>query len=116
MISKMREYSKIFIVIVALAFIGLMVFEWGMDYTGLSSRKTIVGTVNGEELSIQEWQQLYQQLYNAERQRSQSEISEEHLLGIRDRVWDNFIQRILCDNFNLVITWLISVFYFKPIC
>jgi peptidyl-prolyl cis-trans isomerase D len=95
MISKMREYSKIFIVIVALAFIGLMVFEWGMDYTGLSSRKTIVGSVNGKDLSIQEWQQLYQQIYAAERQRSQSEVTEDRLNEIKSQTWEQFVQRIL---------------------
>lgn len=95
MISKMREYSKIFIIIVALAFIGLMVFEWGMDYTGLRSRKAVVGSVDGEELSIQEWQRLYSQLLDAERQRSQGELSEDQIKNLRDRVWDNYIQRIL---------------------
>jgi peptidyl-prolyl cis-trans isomerase D len=95
MISKMREYSKIFIVIVALAFIGLMVFEWGMDYSGIRSRQNIVGEVDGKELTIQEWQQLYNQLYNMERQRSQEEMSEEKLIQMRDQVWEQYIQRIL---------------------
>jgi peptidyl-prolyl cis-trans isomerase D len=95
MISKMREYTKIFVIIVALAFIGLLVFEWGMDYSGSSNRSTIIGSVNGEELSYQEWQQLYSQLINAEKQRSQGELDEERLLAVRGQVWDQFVQRIL---------------------
>ena len=57
--SKMRELSKFFIIIVALSFIGLMVFEWGMDYTGQSQRQHVVGSVNGKELTLDEIILLY---------------------------------------------------------
>jgi hypothetical protein len=61
--SKMREYSKIFIVIVALSFIGLMVFEWGMDYSGMGQRQNVVGSVNGREMSYDMFTDMFQNLY-----------------------------------------------------
>ena len=95
MMTRLREYSKIFIIIVALSFIGLMVFQWGMDYTGLRSRKNVVGEVNGEELTYERFSELYQQLYQSERSRGEKELTEGQLENLRQQVWDNFIQRVL---------------------
>jgi len=108
MMTKLREYSKIFIIIVALAFIGLMVFEWGMDYTGLSMRKNVVGEVNGQELTYEMFSDLYQQLYQSERSRRDDELSEGQLENLRNQVWENFIQRVLfqeeMDKLKIAVT------------
>jgi len=98
MMSKMREYSKIFIVIVALSFIGLMVFEWGMDYTGLSQRQNMVGSVNGRELSYEMFTDMFQNLYQAERSRSDQELTESQVANIRNMVWDRFVQQVLLEE------------------
>jgi parvulin-like peptidyl-prolyl isomerase len=108
MMTKLREYSKIFIIIVALSFIGLMVFEWGMDYTGISSRRNVVGEVNGKELTYERFSELYQQLYQSERARREQEMTEGQLENLRKQVWDNFVQRILfqeeMDKLEIAVT------------
>jgi parvulin-like peptidyl-prolyl isomerase len=98
MMTKLREYSKIFIVIVALSFIGLMVFEWGMDYTGLSQRQTVVGSVNGREMSYEMFSDMFQNLYQAERSRSDQELTESQVANIRGMVWDRFVQQVLLEE------------------
>ena len=37
MMQDLRAKTKIVMIVVALAFVGLMVFDWGMDITGRSS-------------------------------------------------------------------------------
>jgi parvulin-like peptidyl-prolyl isomerase len=96
--SKMREYSKIFIIIVALSFIGLMVFEWGMDYSGMGQRQNVVGSVNGREMSYEMFSDMFQNLYQAERQRSQQELTESQVSNIRNMVWDRFVQQVLLEE------------------
>jgi parvulin-like peptidyl-prolyl isomerase len=96
--SKMREYSKIFIVIVALSFIGLMVFEWGMDYSGRGRKQNVVGSVNGRELTYDMFTDMFQNLYQAERSRSEQELSESQIANIRNLVWDRFIQQVLLEE------------------
>jgi parvulin-like peptidyl-prolyl isomerase len=96
--SKMREYSKIFIVIVALSFIGLMVFEWGMDYSGMGQRQNVVGSVNGREMSYDMFTEMFQNLYQAERSRSNQELTESQVANIRSMVWDRFVQQILLEE------------------
>jgi parvulin-like peptidyl-prolyl isomerase len=96
--SKMREYSKIFIVIVALSFIGLMVFEWGMDYSGMGQRQNVVGSVNGREMSYDMFTEMFQNLYQAERSRANQELSESQVANIRSMVWDRFVQQVLLEE------------------
>ena len=99
MMTKFREYSKVFIVIVAIAFIGLMVFDWGMDYLGLRQRSNIVGKVNGKKLTYDMFSESYQQLYQAERQRrGDQEMDENQLEMLRGQVWDQFVQKILFEE------------------
>ena len=63
MMTKLREFSKVFIIIVALSFIALMVFEWGADYSSRSRVNDTVGKVNNEELSYSRFSDMYQQFY-----------------------------------------------------
>ena len=88
MMTKLREFSKIFIVIIAVSFIGLMVFEWGMDYSGRSQQNNNVGSVNGNELSYTVFSELYQQMYQEQRARSgKTQFNDEELQQLRDQVW-----------------------------
>ena len=98
MMSKMREYSKIFIIIVALSFIGLMVFEWGMDYSGMGQRQNIVGSVNGRELTYDMFTDMFQNLYQAERSRADQELTESQVANLRNMVWDRFVQQVLLEE------------------
>jgi len=98
MMTKLREFSKIFIIILALAFIGLMVFEWGMDYSGLSSRRNVVGVVNGQELTYEMYSDLFQQLYQNERSRNEGDLTEAQVENLRSQVWEQFVQRILFNE------------------
>ncbi len=96
MMTKLREFSKVFIIIVALSFIGLMVFEWGANYSGQQGRNDVVGKVNDKKLSFSQFSELYQQAYQNERTRSgKNEFSEEELQQLRDMVWEQFVQRTL---------------------
>ena len=97
MMTKLREFSKVFIIILAASFIGLMVFEWGADYSGKRSQaQTMVGSVNGHELSFSMFQELYQQLYENQRARmDNTNMDENQLKMLRDQVWEQFIQRTL---------------------
>ena len=53
MMTKLRESTAIIMWIVILAFIGLIVVEWGADYSGTAGKGTdAVGVINGETVSL----------------------------------------------------------------
>ncbi|GAB4379693.1 MAG: peptidylprolyl isomerase [Calditrichia bacterium] len=95
MMTKLREMTFIFIWILVFAFVGLMVFEWGMDITGLKGRSNIVGEIDGNKITIQDFQKALQNAYLQEKQRTGNEPDEERMSQLRDQVWEMFVQRIL---------------------
>jgi peptidyl-prolyl cis-trans isomerase D len=95
MMTKLREMTFIFIWILVFAFVGLMVFEWGMDFTGLKRQTNVVGKIDGQKITIQEFQQAVQNVYLQERENSGNEPDEARMQQIRDQVWDQMVQRVL---------------------
>jgi peptidyl-prolyl cis-trans isomerase D len=71
MMRQMRENTKWIMLITALAFVALMVFEWGMDLTGRSSAQFSggeIGRVNGQPITYEEYFATYQNLYTQQSQ------------------------------------------------
>jgi peptidyl-prolyl cis-trans isomerase D len=97
MMRQMRENTKIIMLVTALAFVALMVFEWGMDMSGRSAG-TDLGKVGGTSVSIQQFQAVYRNLYD-QVQRSQEEpISSQQNREIEDAAWDEIVTQILIQN------------------
>ena len=95
MMRQMRENTKWIMLVTALAFVALMVFEWGMDLTGQSSAQVSggdVGSVNGDEISYQEFITTYQNLYNQQQQAmGGAPISESMNRQIEQAAWDQIV-------------------------
>jgi peptidyl-prolyl cis-trans isomerase D len=71
MMRQLRQNTKWIMLITALAFVGLMVFEWGMDMTGRTSTQMSggeVGRVNGQAISYEEFYNAYRSLYDQQQQ------------------------------------------------
>ena len=60
MLAQMRSalFIKAMIFIVASAFVGLMVFEWGADFSsrGVATVGDNVGSINGQDISIKQFE------------------------------------------------------------
>ena len=64
MMRQMRENTKWIMLVTAIAFVGLMVFEWGMDITGQSGGGLgEIGRVNGTPVAYEQYQMAYRNLY-----------------------------------------------------
>ncbi len=99
MMTKLREMSKLFLYLLVVAFLALMVLEWGADITGRSSRgNNIVGKINGHEITVEEYNQMLQNAYENERQRTGGELSDADMKRLQNEVWENIIQQILLQE------------------
>ncbi len=99
MMTKFREFSKAFIIFVGLAFIALMIFQWGADYNSRSKRKDVVGEVNGQKLRYSQFDKMFQQVYKEESARTgKTNFTDDDLHKMRDQVWERFIQRVLFNE------------------
>jgi peptidyl-prolyl cis-trans isomerase D len=94
MMRQMRQNTKIIMLVTALAFVALMVFEWGMDMSGQTAGGDL-GRVGGTTVTIQQFQATYRSLYD-EVQRTQDEpISSQQNREIEDAAWDELVTQIL---------------------
>ena len=93
MMTKLRERTAIILWFVIFAFVGLIVVEWGADYSGSGSNPAgdAVGVVNGEKITVKQFQQALR--FTAQRQRTAGEPSDEDRL-VRE-LWDEFVRDIL---------------------
>jgi peptidyl-prolyl cis-trans isomerase D len=70
MIQQMRDNAATIMWIVIIAFVATIVFAWGMDLTGRTRTRNVVGKVNGKEIPINYFEKKVEQERQQERERS----------------------------------------------
>lgn len=109
-LQKIRSHGVLLVGIIALA---LALFVIGDALRGGESlwnqSKQQVGEVDGEAMSIQEYQELTKATQNFyEIARQQSSFSEEEINQINDEAWNNHVQSMLiqkeCDKLGLAVS------------
>lgn len=96
MMRQMREATKPIMLFTAIAFVALMVFQWGMDITGQSGGGPgEIGSVNGDPVMYENYMAAYRQLLD-QVQRSQEElINSQQNKEIEDRAFDEVVNQLL---------------------
>lgn len=97
---KMREKTKIIMLVTALAFVALMVFQWGMDLTGRSGGGLSgeLGRVNGTPVTYDRYMATYRNLYDQVQQSQEEPISSVQNEEIEDAAWDEVVNQILIQQ------------------
>lgn len=102
MMRQMRDNMKAIMLVTAIAFVGLMVFGWGMDITGRSSAAASggeLGRVNGEPITYEEWNIVYRNLYEAQSQRQPGQpLTAGVVRQIEEAAWDQVVTQKLISQ------------------
>jgi peptidyl-prolyl cis-trans isomerase D len=109
MMRSMREKSKYVFYILAIAFIGWLVFDVGMGVTGRSTGSSdVVLKVNGQSVHYAEWQATYQEAAEQARRQNGGRLTREDEVDLGNRVADDLIQRSLLrqayDRLGITVT------------
>lgn len=110
MFELLRRMIFPIIIIVLVFFTGMIVLEWGLGFSGSGqfARATAAGVVNGEEITWQQWQSNYSNLYQSEADQANGEVTEARQKELEQIAFDQLVaDRILfqeADKRNLVIT------------
>lgn len=97
LMRQMRQNTKIIMLVTALAFVALMVFQWGMDASGRSAAGNL-GRVGGRAVSILEWQNARRVLYEQISQSQEQPITSAQNREIDDLAWDEVVTQILIQR------------------
>ncbi|MCE2447933.1 MAG: peptidyl-prolyl cis-trans isomerase [Candidatus Latescibacteria bacterium] len=89
MMTLLRQKTVLVLWFVIFAFIGLIVVEWGADYSGAGTNAAgdAVGVINGETISLQEFQDALRRIA---RQMPQEQRADQALLV--QQVWDYYVR------------------------
>ena len=104
MLRQMRD-RKVISVIIGLsivAFVGLMVFAWGMDITGASGAAATggeLGRVNGDPITSEEWNLAYRNLFEQQqRQQPGQPVNAALSRQIEEAAWEQLITQKLVSQ------------------
>lgn len=98
LMKQMRDNTKWIMLVTALAFVALMVFEWGMDISGISSGTGEIGRVGSTPVTLDAYNATYRNLYD-QVSRSQAEpISSQQNREIENAAWDEVVNQLLIQQ------------------
>ncbi len=97
--TRMRDSMPTILFMLLIAFLITIVFEWGMDYTGMSSGASdVVGSINGRDISYKEFSELLKEFTDNQRARTGADLDENQLKQARDQVWQSIVTRDLVEQ------------------
>jgi peptidyl-prolyl cis-trans isomerase D len=98
MMKLMRKLTKQILWIVIAAFVGTIIFAWGMEFSKKKqSKRLVIATINGEDISTFIFQQVYEQaLKQAEKEGK--DVDEQATYQLREEVWNNLVNQILLNQ------------------
>jgi len=98
MLKAMRNLTKHIIWIVVVAFVGTIIFAWGMEFTSKKQRRAgIIATVNGDDIQLYAFQYYYDQALR-QTEKEQGDVDEQTAYQIREDVWNRLVNEILLNQ------------------
>src|SRR3989339_475271 len=108
MMAKMRGLAPAFIITVGALFVLFMVISDSNVLEALGGRTNNVGSVNGEDISYQEFVNAVDQQRENQKKQTGKEVDEQDMEQLRDQVWDALItQKLLAeqiDKFGITVS------------
>lgn len=101
MMTKLRENTHIVLIILILAFLGTIIFDWGMNYLGTSGRgagSNAIGVINGHEISYEDFYRMMQQEYVRIKEATGTEPDNRQMRRVREQLWDQLINQTLIQD------------------
>ncbi|NCQ18947.1 MAG: hypothetical protein GW805_11550 [Ignavibacteria bacterium] len=95
--AKMRSLAPAFILSVGVLFVLFMVISDSNVLEALGARSNNVGSVNGKDISYQEFSNFLDRAIENQKAQTGQEIPEENMDQFRDQVWDAIVTQTLTE-------------------
>jgi parvulin-like peptidyl-prolyl isomerase len=98
MMARMRNLAPVFIITVGALFVLFMVISDSNVLEALGGRSNDVGSVNGVDISYQEYQQAIERQRESTKQQTGNDVPEEQFDQFRDQVWETLVTEKLIEQ------------------
>lgn len=95
--GALRQGTKPVLWIIIAAFVGTIIFAWGMDFSAQPTVRGVVGKVNGEDIRLDDYSFMYQNAL-AQQQQQRGEVTEEEAARLREEVFDQMVGSYLMQQ------------------
>jgi len=99
MMQQLRNFSKAFLIFVVIAFVGSIIFAWGMDIGRGSQSRGYVATVNDEEVEPQTYENLVSNLRQQYNQGGMVNLDWTNEVVVRQQAWDQMVRDIVLQQY-----------------
>jgi peptidylprolyl isomerase/peptidyl-prolyl cis-trans isomerase D len=99
--SSLRDKTHFILFALLVAFLALIVFEWGMQFTGFSGngKKNMAGKVNGKDITFDQYEEIYRELSeNYRRSNPSSDMTPEVEVALQQRAWNVTVDQMLLEQ------------------
>ncbi|NTU57989.1 MAG: peptidylprolyl isomerase [Chlorobiaceae bacterium] len=99
LMSKLRDKTHILMIILVVTFLGLIVFEWGMNFTGPTKKAGLAGKVNGRSITTEQYEEIYNGLNdNFRRTNPGAEVTPQVENNFREQAWNVAVDQALVEE------------------
>lgn len=97
MMTKMREQTHIILGILLIAFLALIVVEWGSESTIFRPKQQtgVIASINGQDIHYEQFARAYDQQIEQYKQQAGAEPNENQYEYLRNQVWENLVREVL---------------------
>jgi peptidyl-prolyl cis-trans isomerase D len=107
--NKMRDKMPLIMIILIVAFLATIVFNWGMKYVGSENKTEAFAKINTQEISYEEYEKMVQQQIDQTRQQNQGkEVDDATVAQIREQVWNTLVSNTIAkqamEKYGITVT------------
>ncbi|TLU85787.1 MAG: peptidylprolyl isomerase [Chlorobium sp.] len=97
--SSLRDKTHIILYTLLGAFLALIIFEWGMNFSGFTGKANVAGKVNGKSISFSQYDEVYKAVTeNFRRTSPNAELTPEVELNLQEQAWNGVVDQTLLDQ------------------
>ncbi len=108
MMAKMRSLAPAFILSVGVLFVLFMVISDSNVLEALGGRTTDIGSVNGDEITYQQFMEVLERQRETQKQQTGNDIEEEQMDQFREQIWDAMVTQTLfqqqIDKYGITVS------------
>ncbi|MBL7993852.1 peptidylprolyl isomerase [bacterium] len=101
MMTKIREKTHLLLYVLIFCFVGLIVIEWGANYSDTArTTRGVIGKIDGDDIRYADFQTAYfNQIQQMQQKKDGESLSESEMEMISDQIWNQMIEETLLRNF-----------------
>lgn len=95
MLTELRKQMKLIMWILVFAFLGTIVFSWGMGGFKSKTQVGIIGQIDGDDIEFEDFQRAVQRKVETESRNQEKDLDQDELKKIRENTWDEYVEDYL---------------------